>query len=136
MEKKRFMEKKPWNACKIWLHSIENIVHLSNDEERYLNEIWTDTKQPATFSGPYKLYQIVKREGKYKIALQRIKQFLSDTDAYSLQKKVHRKFKRSHIITDLINTIWDGDLQDVRNISKYILVLQDIFSPIPLYRSI
>lgn len=43
-------------------------------------------------------------------------------------------FKRRHTITDSIDTIWDGDLQDVRNISKYndgiqyILVLQDIFS--------
>lgn len=66
--------------------------------------------------------------------MQRIKQFLSDIDAYSLQKRVQRKFKRRHIITDSIDTIWDGDLQDVRNISKYndgiqyILVLQDIFS--------
>lgn len=107
---------------------------LSNEEERYLKKIWTDTTQPAAFSGPYKLYQIVKREGKHKIGLQRIKQFLSDIDAYSLQKRVQRKFKRRHIITDSIDTIWDGDLQDVRNISKYndgiqyILVLQDIFS--------
>lgn len=59
---------------------------------------------------------------------------LSDTDANSLQKRVKRKFKRRHIITDSINTIWDGDLQDIRNISKYndgiqyILVLKDIFS--------
>lgn len=66
--------------------------------------------------------------------MQRVKQFLSDTDANSLQKRVQRKFKRRHIITDSINTIWDGDLQDVRNISKYndgiqyILVLKDIFS--------
>lgn len=59
---------------------------------------------------------------------------MSDTDANSLQKRVQQKFKRRHIITDSINTIWDGDLQDVRNISKYndgiqyILVLKDIFS--------
>lgn len=59
---------------------------------------------------------------------------MSDTDANSLQKRVQRKFKRLHFITDSIDSIWDGDLQDVRNISKYndgiqyILVLQDIFS--------
>lgn len=107
---------------------------LSNEEERCLKKLWTDTTQPAAFSGPYKLYQIVKREGKHKIGLQRIKQFLSDTDAYSLKKRVQRKFKRRHIITDSIDIIWDGDLQDVRNISKYndgiqyILVLHAIFS--------
>lgn len=73
--------KKTRNAFKIELV----LIMLSNEEERYLKKIWTDTTQPAAFSGPYKLYQIVKREGKHKIGLQRIKQFLSDTDAYSLQ---------------------------------------------------
>ena len=107
---------------------------LSKKEERYLNKIWTTTKHPAAYTGPYKLYQIVKAEGKHKIGLRRIKQFLSDTDAYSLQKRVQRKFVRRHMITDSIDSIWDGDLQDVKNISKdndgiqYILVLQDIYS--------
>jgi hypothetical protein len=107
---------------------------LSKEEERYLKQIWTNTKHPAAYSGPYKLYQVVKRDGKHKIGLHRIRQFLSDIDAYSLQKKVQRKFKRRHIITDSIDSIWDGDLQDVKNISKYndgiqyILVFQDIFS--------
>lgn len=107
---------------------------LSKEEERYLKKIWTNTKHPAAFNGPYKLYQVVKREGKHNIGLHRIKQFLSDTDTYSLQKRVQRTFLRRHIITDSIDSIWDGDLQDVKNISKYndriqyILVLQDIFS--------
>jgi hypothetical protein len=107
---------------------------LSKEEERYLRNIWTNTKQPAAFSGPNKLYQVVKREGNHKIGLHRIKQFLSDIDAYSLQKRIQGKFKRRHIITDSIGSIWDGDLQDVKNISKYndgiqyILVLQNIFS--------
>lgn len=47
---------------------------------------------------------------------------------------MQRTFLRRHVITDSIDSIWDGDLQDVKNISKYneriqyILVLQDIFS--------
>lgn len=55
-------------------------------------------------------------------------------ESYSLQKRLRRKFPRRHILTDSVDSIWDGDLQDVRNISKkndgvqYILVLQDIFS--------
>lgn len=59
--------------------------------------------------------------------MQRIKQFLSDTDAYSFQKRVQRKFKRRHIISDSIDSIWDGDLQDARNISKYKYRLHRIF---------
>lgn len=57
-------------------------------------------------------------------------------ESYSLQKRLRRKFPRRHILTDSVDSIWDGDLQDVRNISKkndgvqYILVLQVIFSRI------
>lgn len=55
-------------------------------------------------------------------------------ESYSIQNRVRRKFPRRHILTDSVDSIWDGDLQDVRNISKkndgvqYILVLQVIFS--------
>lgn len=107
---------------------------LTKEQQAYLENIWTDVKKPSSYTGPYKLYQVVKKEGKYKIGLKAIKQFLSDLESYSLQKRVQRKFPRRHILTDSIDSIWDGDLQDVRNISKendgvqYILVLQDIFS--------
>lgn len=59
---RRGTKKKTRNAFKIELV----LKMLSNEEERYLKKIWTDTTQPAAFSGPYKLYQIVKREGKRK----------------------------------------------------------------------
>lgn len=108
-------------------------MKLTKEQQTYLENIWTDVKKAASFAGPYKLYQIVKKEGKHKIGLKAIKQFLSDLESYSLQKRVRRKFTRRHILTDSVDSIWDGDLQDVRNISKendgvqYILVLQDIF---------
>ena len=107
---------------------------LTEEQRGYLESIWTNVKHTAAFSGPYKLYQIVKKEGKHKIGLKGIREFLSNLEPYSLQKRVQRKFPRRHILTDSIHTIWDGDLQDVRNISKenegvqYVLVVQDIFS--------
>ena len=77
----------------------------------------------------------MKRDGKYKIGLSAINKFLSSEEAYSLQKRAIRKFKRSPILAERIDAVWDGDLiLDTRNISKYIqnhqyiLVLQDIFS--------
>jgi transposase InsO family protein len=107
---------------------------LTEEQRNYFKNIWTNVNHVASYVGPYKLYQVVKREGKYKIGLRNIRQFLSDLESYSLQKRVHRKFPRRYILTDSIDIIWDGNLQDVRNISKenegvqYILVLQDIFS--------
>lgn len=39
---------------------------LTEEQRRYLENIWTDVKNAASFAGPYKLYQIVKKEGKQK----------------------------------------------------------------------
>ena len=107
---------------------------LSHEKKQYLQSIWSDPKNAAAFSGPAKLYEFIKKDGKYKIGLPSIKRFLSGLDAYSLQKRVQRKFKRSPVLVEGIDVQWDGDLMDVRNISKYnknyqyILVLQDVFS--------
>ena len=76
----------------------------------------------------------MKRDGKYKIGLPAINKFLSSVDAYSLQKRVQRKFRRTPVLSEGVDVQWDGDLMDTRNISKYnqgyqyILVLQDVFS--------
>ena len=58
---------------------------MTKEQQAYLENIWTDVKKAASFAGPYKLYQVVKIEGKHKIGLKAIKQFLSDLDSYSLQ---------------------------------------------------
>ena len=75
----------------------------------------------------------MKKDGKFKIGLSAINRFLSSLEAYSLQKRVQRKFKQIPVLIEGIDVQWDGDLMDVRNISKYnqnykyILVLQDVF---------
>ena len=99
-----------------------------------MQNVWSNPKHPAAFSGPDKMYKFVKKEGKYKIGLPSINKFLSSMDAYSLQKRVQRKFKSSPVLVEGIDSQWDADLMDVRNISKYnqnyqyILVMQDVFS--------
>ncbi|OOZ36869.1 hypothetical protein BOW52_10520 [Solemya elarraichensis gill symbiont] len=107
---------------------------ISEEQHRYLDDLWSNPKHSSAFTGPYKLYQMVKRKDKFKIGLKDIKQYLSNKEGYSLQKRVQRKFERSHIIVQGIDTQWDADLMDVQNISKFndgvnfILVMQDIFS--------
>jgi hypothetical protein len=68
----------------------------------YLEIIWYDIKNPVSYSGPLTLYRYVIKEGKHVISLKTIKQWLSDQDAYSLRKRVLRKFKRGH---DIVNGI-------------------------------
>jgi hypothetical protein len=37
------------------------------EKEKYMTDIWTDPQHPAAFTGPEKLYQIIRKEGKFKI---------------------------------------------------------------------
>ncbi|XP_062587276.1 uncharacterized protein LOC134248897 [Saccostrea cucullata] len=103
--------------------------------EEYLKKIWYDPRHAGSFAGPSKLYQVVKREGKYDIGMKRIKKFLQNQDAYSLQKKVRRRgFKRRRVIVQGIDYQWEADLADVQNLSEYndgikfLLVIVDVFS--------
>lgn len=103
--------------------------------EEYLKKIWYDPRHPGSFAGPSKLYQVVKREGKYDIGLGKIKKFLQNQDAYSLQKKVKRRgFKRRRVVVQGIDYQWEADLADVQNLSEYnngikfLLVIVDVFS--------
>jgi hypothetical protein len=104
-------------------------------EEYLKKKKWYDPRHPGSFAGAYKLHQIVKRDGKYDIGLHRIKTFLQNQDAYSLQKKVRRRgFKRRRVIVQGIDYQWEADLADVQNLSehnegiKYLLVIVDVFS--------
>lgn len=100
----------------------------------YLKKIYYTPGNPGAFAEPEKLYQAVKKEGKYKIGRVRLRQFLNNEDPYSLMKPIRRTFPRSRVVVDTIDSMWDGDLADVSNISshndgyKFLLVLIDIFS--------
>ena len=51
------------------------------EKDKYMTDIWTDAQHPAAFTGPEKLYQIIRKEGKFKIGRGTIKQFLEKKDA-------------------------------------------------------
>ena len=100
----------------------------------YLHDIWYDPEHIASYSGPDKLYRIVKEEGKFKIGRRRIKQWLQDQDAYGLSRNVFRKFPRNKYVVNTVDSLWEMDLADVSNIKshndnyKYLLFVMDVFS--------
>jgi len=102
--------------------------------QEYLKQIWYDPKHPGSFAGPDKLYKVVKKEGKIKIGRSRILLWLQNQDAYGLQKGVITKFKKSLVVVSGLNSLFDGDLTDMQNASKYndgvkfLLILIDVFS--------
>lgn len=100
--------------------------------EDYLSKLWYDPKRG--YSGPQKLYQIVKKEGKFKIGRGKIKQWLQNQDPYSVSRNTVYRFPRSRYVVDTIDSLWEMDLADVGNIHKhnngykFLLVVIDVFS--------
>ena len=104
------------------------------DWEEYLTKLYFDPKQRAAFGGPEKLYQVVKKEGLFKLSLRKIKLWLQKQDAYSLHRPARYRFKRLKVITSGIDDLWDADLADVSNLARYnqgirfLLIVIDVFT--------
>ena len=102
--------------------------------EKYLKSIYFDPSHPASFGGLDRLYQIVKKEGKYKISYSQIKKWIQKQESYSCNKGVKRNFQRGRVIVAGKDDQFDADLAsliyyaDDNDGYKYLLVVIDIFS--------
>ena len=102
--------------------------------EKYLKDIYFDPSQPASFGSPDRLYETVKKEGKYKISHGQIKKWIQKQESYSRNKGVKRNFQRGRVIVAGIDDQFDADLAsliyyaDDNDGYKYLLVVIDIFS--------
>ena len=102
--------------------------------EDYLKTIYYDPKHPGAFSGPQKLYKVVKSEGKFDVGMDRIRQFLHNQESYSLHKPVRRRFQRNHDVSAGKDDLWMADLIDMKKFAEwnqgfnYILLVIDTFS--------
>ncbi|WAR26571.1 YMD3-like protein [Mya arenaria] len=88
----------------------------------YLKSIYYYPKHTAVFAGPQKLHDVVKKEGKFKIGMHWIRQFLHDQESHSLHKPVRRRFQRNHVVSVAIDDVWMADLIDmvIDTFSKYV----------------
>ena len=102
--------------------------------EEYLESIYYDPKHPGSLSGPSKLYQAVRSEGKFRIGLRRIKTWLKGQETYTMTHQVRRKFPRNRYAVEGIDSHWQADLMDMKNLAgynngiQYLLVIIDLFS--------
>lgn len=115
------------------LHYVDS-CHFINIMDEYLASVYYNPANPASFSGPTKLYRVVRHNGRYDISLSDIKEWLQRQEPYTLHRSLKRRFKRNKVIVAGIDDQWDADLIDVANIQKYndgtryILLVIDIFS--------
>jgi hypothetical protein len=104
------------------------------DWEKYLEKIYKDPKHPGSFSGPLKLYQAVRNEGKFAIGMSRISKWLKGNATYTFNRIAHRKFKRNSVTVEGVDSMWDADLIDLSIYKSknsnycYILLMIDIFT--------
>ena len=73
---------------------------------------------PGSFTGPETLYKDALAEGKFKIGRHRIRKWLQDQESYSLTRGARRKYKRSRIIVNGINSQADMDVMDMVDLAK------------------
>ena len=60
--------------------------------ENYLKELYFNSSHPASFGSPERLYNNVKKEGKFKISHSQIKKWIQKQESYSRNKGTKRNF--------------------------------------------
>lgn len=101
--------------------------------KEYLASIYFNPKHHACFAGPDKLYNVVKSEGQFKIGCYRIRKWLQDQEPYSLTRGARRQLRRSRVIVEGLDSMWEMDLMDMASLFKdndgykYVLVVIDVF---------
>ena len=100
----------------------------------YLSSVYYDPKRSGGFGGVDRLYDDVKKEGKFKASRKQIKEWLMEQDAYTLHKPIQRRFRRNRVLVGGIDELWQMDLADMQSMQKfndgyrYLLVCIDVFS--------
>ena len=107
---------------------------LSKTQKDYLSKIWYNPKNVGGFTGPSALYDVARRDGKFKISKQQITDWLQNQDPYSVRRQIHSKKRTVKTPLVAVDHMWDADLADVSNIKehndgiRFLLVVIDMFS--------
>lgn len=87
--------------------------------ENYLHKIYYNPNNAGSFLGPDKLFRYVRKDGKYVICKYKIRKWLQNQEAYSLQRPLRRLFQRNKIMVTGIDDQWSADLMDMAKFAKY-----------------
>jgi hypothetical protein len=71
--------------------------------DEYLSSMYYDPKRPGGFGGVERLYEDVRKEGKFALSRKEIKECLMKQDVYTLHKPMFHHFKRNRVIVGGIN---------------------------------
>lgn len=98
-----------------------------------LHEIYTDVKNPASFSSPWKLYKAAKKRDS-SITLNEVERFLEGQRSYTLHRHFNTRFRRRKVLARGIGYQFQADLIDYAPLKRdnggttFLLSVIDVFS--------
>ena len=105
-----------------------------NWKEELLHKIYTDVKNPASFSSLWKLYKAVRSSGHRDITLADVERFLEGQRSYTLHRHFNPRFKRRKVLARGLGYQYQADLRDYAPLkcknkgTTFLLSVIDIFS--------
>ena len=101
--------------------------------ETILKKIYYDPSHPAGYGSISNLLQAARARRK-NVTLAQVERWLQGQDAYTLHRKINRRFPQRKFVSKGLNHIWQADLVDMQAIQKenagrrYLLTVIDVFS--------
>ena len=106
----------------------------NKEKEDILPRYYFQDNNPAAFAGPQKLYSVLEKKYPGVFSIAYLRQWLSDQDAYSLQKSSRHRFKTANVRVTAIGEQFDIDLLSMSNFAeendgvRFLLCAIDILS--------
>ena len=106
----------------------------TKEKDDILQQYYFKENNPAAFSGAQKLYSVLEKKYPGVFTIRYIKQWLSNQDAYSLQKPRRHRFKTANVRVTAIGEQLDIDLLSMANLAdendgiRFLLCAIDILS--------
>ena len=101
---------------------------------KYLHRLYYTPSEAGSYSSASKLYQAVKRDGKYKLTLKDVQKWLAGQSTYTLHKPARKSYPTSRVIVAGLYNQIDADLMDMSRYAKanknirFVLIAIDVFS--------
>lgn len=112
----------------------KRLADMEQWKDKILKKYYFNAAIPAAFSGPQKLLRILNRKYPGQFSLADVKKWLSNQDAYAIQRQVRHRFKTPNVRVSALDEQFQADLADVSNLSKensgtkFLLFVIDVLS--------
>ena len=102
--------------------------------EEYLASIYYDPAHAGAFGGTDKLYRAVRKEGKFVLSRNKIRDWLIKQEDFAVHRQQRTKFERRRVVAPFVDYQWDADTANMEFYKKnndgyaYFLLAVDILS--------